>query len=248
MVAQELRGRGEDSPGNVPWNYTSVKSKMQAHTYKAIHAAWVQTQWFIYIKPMTQNRLLISTQNGPKTSNGRLWGGRERSHIKGINQRHNLGSTWVIFHLKHIAKHLVLNTPRPPPPPSLPISLLDVPPQWHRLHSGARGSGLCFTPQPDLLAWVSAVRENSKPSSTLRLVGFDQYGFCWWWWPSRSFLQMQDKNHGRAGFRGGKKVNSKRSSYALWFSAIQSILFSISSVQFAQKMLRLVMTLFIAAF
>lgn len=110
MVAQELRGRGEDSPGNMPWNHTSVKSKTQAHTYKAMHAAWVQTQWFIYIKPMTQNRLLISTQNCPKTSNGRLWGGRERSHIKGINQRHNLGSTWVIFHLKHIAKHLVLKT------------------------------------------------------------------------------------------------------------------------------------------
>lgn len=31
-------------------------------------------------------------------------------HIKGINQHHNFGSTWTIFHLSHIAEHLVCNT------------------------------------------------------------------------------------------------------------------------------------------
>ena len=35
---------------------------------------------------------------------------REEGHIKGINQLHNFGSTWVIFHSSHIAEHLVCNT------------------------------------------------------------------------------------------------------------------------------------------
>lgn len=99
------------------WQHAKVSHKCKIEVSdthiqsKCLHiSACVQTQWFIYIKSMTQDRLPISMQNGPKTSNGRLYGGRERSHIKGINQRHNFGSTWVIFHFKHIAKHLVLNS------------------------------------------------------------------------------------------------------------------------------------------
>lgn len=101
--------------GRQSWQPATASHKCKvshAHTRKLtpIHASSVQTQWFIYIKGMTQNWVLISMQNVPKTSNGRLWGGRERSHIKGINRRHNLGSTWAIFHLNHIAQHLVFNT------------------------------------------------------------------------------------------------------------------------------------------
>lgn len=111
IVVKELWCREEDSPGNLPQHHTSVKSHKPTHTkLTPIHASSVQTQWFIYIKGMTQNRVLISMQNVPKTSNGRLWGGRERSHIKGISRRHNLDSTWAIFHLNHIAQHLVFNT------------------------------------------------------------------------------------------------------------------------------------------
>lgn len=111
LVVLELWGREEYRPGNMPWHHTSVQSNTHTHTYKVkVCTTRVQTQWFIYIKSMTQNRVLISMQNAPKSSNGRLWGEREESHIKGINQRHNFGSTWVIFHLNHIAKHLAFNT------------------------------------------------------------------------------------------------------------------------------------------
>lgn len=105
----------QDSPGNMPWHHTSVKLKhTDTHMYKVkAYTAWIQ--WsrncdFFILSLMTQKRVLISMQNVPKTSNGRLWGGRERSHIKEINQRHNFGSTRAIFHLNHIAKHLAFNT------------------------------------------------------------------------------------------------------------------------------------------
>lgn len=110
-VEPELWGREEDNAGNMPRHHTSVKSNTQTHTYsRSLYMLREPRQWFIYIEPMTQNRVLISMQNVPKTSNGRLWGGREQSHMKGINQRHNFGSTWAIFQLNHIAKHLVFNT------------------------------------------------------------------------------------------------------------------------------------------
>ena len=128
-------------------------------------------QWFIYIEPVTQDRVLISMQNVPKTSNGSLWGGREGSHIKAINQRHNFGSTWVIFHLNQVAKHLAFNTPLTPlPPPSPPISLLHTP-QCHWQHPFQRGawcSRFSFTAQPDLLTEFQLLEGSLNPVTLSR--------------------------------------------------------------------------------
>lgn len=80
-----------------------------ARTLQLRHARTKQTS-FIYINPLTQIRLLIYARKCPKATNGRLRGGTEQSHIKGIGPASQLSSISVIFHLKRIAKHLALST------------------------------------------------------------------------------------------------------------------------------------------
>lgn len=81
------------------------------HSHKSLYMVQRSRRGDLFLLNLWRKiRVLISMQNVPKTSNGRLWGGRDGSHIKEINQHHNFGSTWASFHLNHIAKHLASNT------------------------------------------------------------------------------------------------------------------------------------------